>query len=186
VEDTAQHKCWKCGKAKPLTKEFFHVCKSNKTGFQTKCKKCASTYKEENKDKAKEYQTRYYLENKDRLREYFKVWASEHKPILQEYNKKRHVAKRDDKLLYAKEYRSEFPDKVRRSKKAAMLKLIQADPEYYSKVYEKHKDAYKNRARQYRARKLEAEGTHTKEDVLEILMAQQGKCAACGSHRSFN
>lgn len=44
--------CTRCGKTKPLTREFYHYCSTNKTGYLSHCREC------ENK------RAREYLKNK--------------------------------------------------------------------------------------------------------------------------
>ena len=36
--------CPKCGEEKPATLEFFHACKSNRSGLVSHCKECRRSY----------------------------------------------------------------------------------------------------------------------------------------------
>lgn len=68
-----------CGQEKELTPEFFHRCKSSKTGFMEQCKVCrnatARKYHHDNKDKRKEY----LQNNKDQTNKAMREWRQNNK-----------------------------------------------------------------------------------------------------------
>lgn len=100
----------------------------------------------------KEYNKNYYLLNKEK--------------ILED-QKKYYLENKDDVLLRNKKYHKNNPEVVER-----------ATRKY--RHSEKGKLVYNAKTRNYRARKRNAEGTHTGKEFALIIEAQQHQCFWCG------
>jgi hypothetical protein len=57
--------CSKCKQSKPLTREFFHICRSNKDGFLAICKICKRSYDEKYRSYYSALRKKWFLKNPD-------------------------------------------------------------------------------------------------------------------------
>lgn len=110
IDGIEYKKCkWDCNDWYPMTEEYFHKNKSNKTdGFHSYCKVCtrrksldyrnthleqarATTYKHyiDNKEKYVESRNQWMSDNKERYREYYKGFQKENAAYFSKYNKER-------------------------------------------------------------------------------------------------
>lgn len=121
-------------------------------------------YREANKERLKEYNKTYreshkekikaYLEaNKDKIKDRCKAYQEANKESLKEYRKEYQEANKEKRKEYNKTY---------------------------NKTYrEANKDKKNIHHRNRRARKRNAEGSHTAADIQQLLTLQRKKCAVC-------
>lgn len=114
-----------------------------------KCKKQSRLYYEANKEKCNEASRRYKEANKERLLEYRRIHYQETIDI----QRKR-----------GKDYR--LNNKYKYKERNAIY-------------YQQNKEYYRTACHKRRARLMNAEGSHTKEDIQFILEKQKGKCVTC-------
>lgn len=86
------------------------------------------------------------------------------------------AAANEDKLI---EYRKANVDKIRETRARHRIKNAERLAEYGKEYRAKNKELINWHTRKRRALRLSAGGTHTQQDIDEILKAQRGKCAYC-------
>lgn len=155
-------RCTKCGEEKPLS-EFYRN-KTKKDGRNSFCKPCANAYdvvyKENKKDYFKEYRLNYKKENHLKL---------------QEYNANRYICKKQD----IAKYREDNAEKIRLVSRTYRQKNADAIRERLSNWEKTNPEKRKALNHNRRARKLNAEGSHTAADIQQLLVLQKSKCAVC-------
>jgi len=170
VWDSQQTKqCTKCGETKPLADYYFLYNEP-----KSECKLCSNvaniTSYYRNADTRLVQAKRYYIKNIERIKLYKATYQEQNKERLsleaKERNRRPEVKIR--KSLYNKIYR-----------KANEEKLLRYNREYYYKNYPKLKEYFTNKSRNRRAKLLSAEGTHTQEDVQNLVVIQQCRCVYC-------
>lgn len=173
--------CTKCNEEKNITE--FYLRSTSKDGHHNHCKKCISikgkswylnnidrvsargkVYHLENKEKRNSFMRDWYQKNKDSKKEYNKDYYIENIEQVTEKKKEWYVDNRESCLLYLKEWREVNPDKIKHHNST-----------WYKENPEQHAAYNRNR----RARVKLAKGTHTAEDVSNLLILQKGKCAVC-------
>lgn len=102
--------------------------------------------------------------NKERIAANGKRYKLENKEHCIEYRKKYYAENKESILAVGAKYRADNPE----AQKARNARWAKANPE---------KCAAKTRRR--RALKLNAEGSHTKQDIEKLFTLQKGKCASC-------
>lgn len=110
-----------------------------------------------------------------------------------EYKKKYRKENRDAVLDYAKRYWRESPkarETNKKSKAKRRMEISRYNSDYYQKnrdymikrnrdKYPRYKDYFLAKNRERRAKLMECDGTHTKEDVENILISQSWRCVYC-------
>lgn len=158
--------CTVCKEEKLITD--FSMRKATKGILQSKCKECTNSYSkawyEENKEKRNALSNAWYEANKERHNLNSKIWYEENKELRNasikawaDANKERLSVSRKAWYLANAEHRS-----------AAKKAWNKANPEKTS--------AY---CRNRRALKKTADGSHTGEDIKNLLSLQKSKCAVC-------
>ncbi len=191
IENTTVTKvCKQCNEEKIITE--FYLQKDSKGGHVGRCKKCYSLninrenksatdklYREANKEKISAKKKLYREENKEKVAACLKSWY--------ERNKEHHAS-----------YQSEY---YKKNKELTLNRQRSYYEENKEQVLEYHKSYYENNkelcslkgkvwrknnpeviaaySRNYKARKKNAYGTHTADDINNILILQKNKCAAC-------
>lgn len=154
-----------CGKCKvDKAKTGFSKDASRKDGMQTKCKECNREYAKENAGRIAEYRSEYNQENSVSIAEYKRKYAKENAPAISVFQRKY----RKDNATKLAELRKMYYEANRDSLAVTMRAYKQANPE-------KCATNYRNR----RARKRNADGSHTAVDVKAIFDSQRGLCANC-------
>lgn len=154
--------CTKCKEIKPLTAEYFW--RNGKKGFHSMCIPCRKAYVEEkvSREKKREYSRHY-----ETLPEY-KERRKQYRANNQEKEKERHKiydkAHQEERRLYQKNYA-----KIHQRKREPNWK------NYHKKNIERIYANNRNR----RARKKNAPGKHTAQDIRLKLQAQENKCHYC-------
>jgi len=143
--------CKCCNIEKPITD--FSKKSVAKARLQSNCNACVC-----------EYNAAYNAKNKEKIAEKRRKYRSENKEKIAAQNRI---------------YRAENPDKIAARKVACREKnkekYAAREADYRAKNPEKFAAYYRNR----RARKRNAEGTHTAADIRAIFDKQQGLCANC-------
>jgi hypothetical protein len=159
---STKKRCSKCNEEKPLSE--FYKNKTKKDGHNPFCKPCANAY-----------HALYREKHKDTLKEYLLNYNKTHHTRLQQYRANKYVEKKQEIIKYraenaerirlvSREYRKRNADLVRER----LCNWEKANPE-------KRKALNHNR----RARKRNAEGSHTAADIQQLLVLQKSKCAVC-------
>lgn len=187
--------CTKCGESKPATTEYFRSARGGRYGVRSQCRICEKAYWEA---------------SKERMAEYGRVWHFANRERILQANKERYAANRDAVLERSRAYYASNKERVLERTHAWFVANKERHHEltraWYAANKEKHnerirlnrkvnKDRYlaTQRAyraahpevsrlgtRRYRARKVEAEGTHTDADIQAQYKRQRGKCYYCG------
>lgn len=146
--------CTGCGEVFPLTTEFFHKNHRIKSGFERRCKKCrcesSRRWASQNPERVKENCRLWYAKNAERDRANTRRWASQNPEKVKEKHRNWRIAN---------------PEKAREN----LLRWSKENPEKIR--------AYSARRR---ARKLDAPGSHSAEDIHLQYKSQRGKCWHCG------
>lgn len=135
------------------------------------CAACISTWTVGPKGKA--YHTTYRQENSARIVQRVAQWRidnPEKAAIL------RDTEREPNKLRMQAWYR-EDPERARAQKREFYAQNPQQHVEWNSAWQEKNPEKVLSYKRNYRARKKNAEGSHTKEDVDSLFSSQKGRCA---------
>lgn len=180
-----QKRCTRCKQYLPATPEYFVRSKNEKDGLHGYCKPCWRTYENERRAPFRKGPNapegfRRCSDCKQVLpatREYFTVNPMG-KDGLQTFCK-------DCGAKQQREYRRKYPDRVKASDKKskstpkARLRINQSQRRRYHKDPEKViKAKVKNQKR--RAKKMKAEGSHTKDQLYRRYSEQHGRCGYCG------
>lgn len=173
--------CTKCGTIKSTT-EFGNQ-SHRKDGLNPWCRACKSIA-------SKEYESR----NKSKLSIIRKAWRDANKEAVSLYHAnyyQEHREKQDAATIAWKKAHPEYNRaksledyrKHTEKRKAAMREWQQSNPEKIKvqrRIYvSKNKEAIAAGKRSYKARKRNADGSHTGEDIKRLFNLQRGKCANC-------
>ncbi|MCY1439747.1 hypothetical protein D9M71_559970 [compost metagenome] len=158
--------CSKCKSEKPNSE--FNKNKSSKDGLQTYCRPCGilvcRKYYEDNADKERERKKIYRENNPEKVKEFTNNWRSANKDKVKKTYKKWCAENVEKRRVAAKAWNAANPGRKSATSKA----WAKANPESTAASY-----------RNLRAKRKNAEGKHTKEDILSILECQRGFCAFC-------
>lgn len=144
-------------------------------------KKNAATaaYRKRNSDKVKTANAAYRAANADKIRQAKAKWAEENRCKKREAEKTWRLANPEKTQARHAKYRERNPEKAR----AASNAWRAANPEKFRASVAAYQvnNPEKRRANEAnrRARKLEAGGTHTPDDINDLFRRQRGKCACC-------
>lgn len=151
---------------------------------------------------ANEAKATWALLNKDRVRAYNAAWHVDHAGERKIYCKKRYDVNADKERISARSrakkrwkdnkelvlrqiaiWRSNNPEKARKTSLASQAKYRKNNPEiirFRKKDWAKrNREVVRNYTRKRRAMRLAASGSHTLEDLRDILRLQKNKCAYC-------
>lgn len=213
METTLQQKCSKCLITKNINE--FNIRKETKSGYRKDCKKCMSLrkklYATKNKEKLSKYSHNYYEDNKERLVTYQKEYSLKNKENIKNYRlqNKNKISERYKKyykenffILKEKKkiYNKNNESKIRLSSlmyrirnKENIGRYRAKNSEYmasYSYAYRRSeigKDAARRSYHKRRALKIStADGSITKQSLLELRNAQNYKCYHCGVDLDFS
>ena len=128
----------------------------------------ARNYAARTRDKQSRSLQAWREKNRDRTRKLTNKWPAEHAAEL-----------RAKRRQWRREHPVESRQRDREQWRRQHAKNGAAIREWYRKRYVRFREDYLAAARNRRASKVPAPGTHTAEDVLRLYEAQGGKCAAC-------
>ena len=123
--------------------------KNRKDGFAYECKQCRKAYRQSHKEQESERHARYYREHKDDHAKKMFIWRQTRLKEESEYSARYYREHQKERAEYATVWRRENPDKARLG------------------------------CHHYRARKRDAEGSHTAKEVQALYDSQNGRCAYC-------
>lgn len=160
--------CTKCHVELPATSECFRPRKKGQIALKSLCRNCerlyTSKYRQQNPDKVKFAQKRWYSKNEEynrlrRAKRYIehgendravhKKWCEDHRDHLLEYDRKRYAENKEYFAEMARRWRAQNHEQARAIRQA------------------------------YRARTINALGSHTAEDIAQMYEDQEGLCAYC-------
>jgi 5-methylcytosine-specific restriction endonuclease McrA len=173
MKESPRKFCSNCGKRKHL--EQFHKNKQSRDGRARLCKPCAcaksSEWREANQERARKSIREWRAANKERENENARSWRKANKDKIAGYTKKRASAQKESAAKWYQKNRSAMIERSRVWKKEnrARARLLSRTSE--------------NRRR---ARKMQADGAHTAEDVQEQYERQKGRCYWCGKRVGKN
>ena len=139
----------------------------------------------------REYQRKYYQKNKKHLlpkhkkygqdhkeerNAYGKIYRQKHKAKMKVYYKKHYQEHKKEKDAYRKKYRQEYPDKCREAAKKYYLEHLEEKRIYEKKHYQKYPEKGREKSRRRIARKLNAPGSHTAEQINFLRIISGGFC----------
>lgn len=176
--------CTKCKSKKPTTE--FSKRSGSKGGLQSKCKACNAEYHAANREAIAARKAEYYQANREAIAKYRAANLEAIAAKSAEY----YQANREAKAEYNAKYNADNPDYGAKycaanrediaAKKAiyraANREAIAAKQAIYRAA---NPDKMSAKARNRRARRRNAEGTHTAADIARIFDAQRGMCANC-------
>ena len=148
--------CNKCKEDKPKTEEFFYRRIGVITEFYSECKLCF-------KERAKTYR----INNKSKVSESSKRWYKNNTKHMQQYMKEYYKLNRLQRLLYRAKYCKNNPGKLKQTCRKYYLNNI---------------DIFRAGSRRYIAKKHKAEGSHTIEEIKNLLKIQKYRCIACNTN----
>lgn len=172
-------RCTKCKCTKPRTTQFFSRSKARKDGLDPHCKACRKAYAAENADRLKAYRKAYYLENREAMLAQNREYHEEHRDRLISYHREYRQANLEERQRKEREYNEAH--RVERNIAAA-------------KYREKNREAIRERNRKWGKENVKAKvennhrrrvllngakGTHTTEEVQQMLADQGYRCAYC-------
>ncbi len=193
-DDVALKRCTKCGEEKPATTEFFKKNNSTRIGLCAACKVCESKwhkqYHQRNRERDLAKQKAYREQYPERVKESRKAHYSHPE------NRERKRAQDRLRLQHlGKEYQRDRTRSYRsrpgvREMRNAQEKVYRRMPEYRARrrsYY--HRPGVRERSMEYwrvygitrRARKRSIPGTHTHEQIQDLLSSQHHRCYYCGN-----
>jgi len=117
-------------------------------------------YREEHKKEIKDQWKKYYIQNREYLKNKSKIYKSEHKEYCKQYFKKWHASNKENRSEYNKKW--ELKNK-----------------EHRKRYIKNNMDRYSYNCSRRRARKNNADGSHTKNE-WELLKNQYNyTCPSC-------
>lgn len=189
TDSTTQTKhCPKCGRDLPATPEYFHRNKQAKSGLHTYCKECKTAHERNHYANDDQYRTRIL----ERTTQYAKDHPKQRREISRRYYENHRETEMERSRIYNAENKHVRRAWYERNKPRLLEREQQrreANKEQYREAskayYQSHKAEALHRWRIRQARKLNAEGSHTKDDLRAIRAAQTDKqgslrCWYCG------
>ena len=135
----------------------------------------AKVYRESHKESIKEYREShkenskaYYEANKESLKEYNKSYREANKERIKENKKESNKA-------YRESHKEKIKDNNKSYREANKDKIKEREKAYQQANKDNRNICHRNR----RARKRNAEGSHTSADIQQLLTLQRKKCAVC-------
>lgn len=184
TSDITTKRCSKCGNEYPATREHFYKNSKSPDGLKARCKKCCSDYSPLRVVPPGQRIWGVCKQVKPATREYFTANRAG-KDGLQSFCK-------ECGAEYQKHYRSQFPDRVKRSeqrrdkesRKKQNHDAYWLDPEKYRKrareYAQKHIHRVRAAAARIRANRRNAQGEWTNKDLNRQFKIQNGNCWWCG------
>lgn len=123
--------------------------KASRDGYQPKCKGCSARYDQENRERIAERKKKYYALNKQKIIDAQAVYRAASKEKISFRMRGYYSLKKEDYYLRYLKRRAEKPESIAANASAA------------------------------RARKKNADGSHSGADVVAIFEKQSGLCANC-------
>ena len=162
-------RCSKCGREYPATAEHFHRQSRSKDGLARRCKVCVS-----------EWGCHYYEANAEWIKGKSRQWRESNLQKAKDTDRRRYEENPERKKASARRYREAHPEK----QKEYARRYREANAEKVREINRRWRVANPGRAaairHRRRARKVEAGGRHTAEDIRLQYEGQNGRCWWCG------
>lgn len=188
-----QKRCSKCKQFYPPTTEYFHRNKNAKDGLNWSCKSCAKAYRlthlevfkranekfnQSHPSARAEATKRYRINHPDRKRQQKRDYAKKHPDKIKALNKGNYERHKDVRKAQQREYNKTENARLsaRRNYRNHRDSILVKKKEYAANNPLKMKANWQN----MRALRLNAEGSHTDEDILNMYYDQEGHCGYCG------
>ncbi len=163
--------CTKCRTEKDLSE--FYADKRNKDGVRSRCKTCVIDesrqyricHAEEERAYKFEYNRHYYVKNKDKIRVNKAAYYANNKEQLREISRKYQLAHCEENKKHCKDY-------YEANKENERQRVL--------RWHKEHPEAHRAACARRRARKLQAGGDHTAEDIQRQGECQKWRCWWCG------
>lgn len=188
--------CSSCKEIKSITE--FAKCSKAKDGLQHKCKQCDKARlrdaytktREKQIAKAKAWNAAHKAEKKEYKRQYQKEYSARNADRLRDYRLTYYKANMDRIKQQAAQYRitniehykekDAVYHKENRNKRLSYLRNWQENnPDYGAKWRAENQEKGCTYSRNRRARKKVSTGSHTKDDIMQLLVLQRYRCAVC-------
>lgn len=168
-----QKQCNKCKEWKPATNEFFSRSKSCALGLDARCKQCKSANNRKR-----------YEENSEKVKEKNRKWRSENPKRAKELARKRYEANPERE----KERKRKWKEANQWREKETNRKWREANLERHKELSRKWKEANPDKTaannHKRRARKSNADGTATAEQIKARFQYHENRCYYCGDSES--
>lgn len=151
VDSIASKCCTKCSETKPLVDFNRHA--ASKDGRRPDCRECQ-----------KKRLAKYHTNNKAKNNKRAMKWYYENKELANMKQREWYRNNRETRLNSIHKYQADNKEKRR---------------ETVRRWVERNPDAVSTAWRNYRARKYNAPGTHTKKDIDDLFAKQKGRCWWC-------
>lgn len=155
----------------PATRDYFPVRKASRDHLGYICKECnrykTAKWAEDNPEKAQASSKKYRDTHKDNQKEYWKTYYPENSEKLKQRTRDWSKANPDRKKLADQQYHKRTYDRAKTNE--SVKRWRKANPEQHRAQLSKR-----------RARKMNAEGHYSAQDVRDLYEEQQGLCAYCG------
>jgi hypothetical protein len=191
-------RCSRCGISYPATTEYFHRNSHGKYGLQQMCKRCRLEWQREHKESINARGRRWRAENREEYNKSARERRQSRSEIVNKLRRKRYQIKVDHKREMNRRYYAEHREKLRElareknSTPEAKKERSQKNKEWRAKnisiIKEKQRqwainnpEKIRENWHRRRARKKNAEGRYTPEDIKKLYEAQKGKCYWCGA-----
>lgn len=161
--------CFRCGKTKPATDEYFSRNKSKPDGWNNWCKVCMSEYDRARRDG--------YRERKNALQRDRRAANPDREKV---YRSARSAAGREADRATSRRWKERNQARVRAYQQAyrqTNIERTRARKRSYRQANPERVRAWLNRRR---VRKLQSEGAHTASDIQAQYARQKGRCYWCG------
>lgn len=174
-------RCPKCSETKDISQ--FGRDSKRSDGLKVWCKPCNnaanSRWHADNRDAIREVKRDWAKRNVEKRTASHRKWAQKNAERVRKYNSERYYADPERSSRYSRTQRERHPEKV----KAATEKWHRENPERVKANHQRWRaenpEQVRALNRNYKARKRNAEGTHTGEDIQRLFKAQGGRCAYC-------
>ena len=161
-------KCTKCGEVKVLS--CFHKQKAGKYGVRSVCKPCRAEgrvkHYAENREAILERSSKYYAENRESILERTSKYYAENRDRYAEWKARHYTENRESCLVYATRYYAKNKDKIAKRQ---------------SDYLKRNPDKITQYNHRRRARKANAKGSHTAEQLKARFDYHGNKCVYCNS-----
>jgi 5-methylcytosine-specific restriction endonuclease McrA len=156
--------CGKCGVTKDL--DLFARCAKARDGRQYQCKACEAEYRIQNKERVQKVIRKWHAEHREDRREYAREYRAKNVEQMQEKRRARYAQQAEEARRYSREWYAQNKEHVTA----------------YQKEYSKaHRDKVITHKHNHRARRINAEGSHTTEEWRGVVERQRSRCAVCGT-----
>jgi len=128
-----------------------------------------------NKEKKSLANKKWHRENREKRNKSHREWAAKNRERRLAHGAKFRSKTREEAKLRTKLWKENNPERAREANKL----WRENNPEWQKEWHRKHPHAYKAVRQNRRARKLNAGGVTTRNDLVRIYKEQNGKCAYC-------